>query len=157
MPRRDLVVGIAGAGGDGVVSAGELVLNIAAQQGLFGMLVKSFGPQIRGGESTVRLRLSTAPVLSQGDELDVLIAFNWTDYGRFRSELVPNEATADHFDELKKHFDAGQIVEIVATIALFGYLNRWNDTMATTLETRAVEVAQRAISAVGWQAGKHEA
>jgi len=75
----------------------------------------------------------------------------------YHAALVPNEATGDHFDELKKYFDAGQIVEIVATIALFGYLNRWNDTMATTLETRAVEVAQRAISAVGWQAGKHGA
>ena len=59
--------------------------------------------------------------------------------------------------ELKRYFDDGQIVEIVATIALFGYLNRWNDTMATTLEQRAVDVAERAIGAVGWQAGKHEA
>jgi uncharacterized peroxidase-related enzyme len=75
----------------------------------------------------------------------------------YHAALVPNEATSGDFDELKKHFDAGQIVEIVATIALFGYLNRWNDTMATTLEPRAVEVAQRAIGAVGWQAGKHEA
>jgi len=73
----------------------------------------------------------------------------------FHAALVPNEAGAEHFDELKKHFDEGQIVEIVATIALFGYLNRWNDTMATTLETRAVEVAERAIGAVGWTAGKH--
>ena len=73
----------------------------------------------------------------------------------YRAALVPNEAGAEHFDELKKHFDEGQIVEIVATIALFGYLNRWNDTMATTLETRAVEVAERAIGAVGWSAGKH--
>jgi uncharacterized peroxidase-related enzyme len=73
----------------------------------------------------------------------------------FHAALVPNEASAEHFDELKKHFDEGQIVEIVATIALFGYLNRWNDTMATTLETRAVEVADRAIGAVGWTAGKH--
>ena len=48
-----------------------------------------------------------------------------------------------------------QIVELVATIALFGYLNRWNDTMATTLEGRAVEVADRAIGEVGWAAGKH--
>lgn len=73
----------------------------------------------------------------------------------FHAALVPNEAGAEHFDELKKHFDEGQIVEIVATIALFGYLNRWNDTMATTLETRAVEMAERAIGAVGWSAGKH--
>ncbi len=56
--------------------------------------------------------------------------------------FVPNEAGAQHFDE-------GQIVEIVATIALFGCLNRWNDTMATTLDTRAVELTDRAIGAVG--------
>ena len=65
--------------------------------------------------------------------------------------------TVEDFDELKKHFDEGQIVEIVATIALFGYLNRWNDTMATTLEKKAGDVANRAIGAVGWQAGKHQA
>ena len=73
----------------------------------------------------------------------------------YRAALVPNEASGAEFDELKRHFDEGQIVEIVATIALFGYLNRWNDTMATTLEARAVEVAGRAIGAAGWQAGKH--
>ncbi|MEO5883770.1 MAG: carboxymuconolactone decarboxylase family protein [Caldimonas sp.] len=73
----------------------------------------------------------------------------------YHAALVPNEATAADFDELKRHFDEGQVVEIVATIALFGYLNRWNDTMATALETRAVEVAERAIGAVGWEAGKH--
>lgn len=73
----------------------------------------------------------------------------------YRAALVPNEATAQDFDELKRHFDDGQIVEIVATIALFGYLNRWNDTMATALEDRAVEVAGRAIGDVGWVPGKH--
>ncbi|MEO6744300.1 MAG: carboxymuconolactone decarboxylase family protein [Caldimonas sp.] len=73
----------------------------------------------------------------------------------YRAALVPNEATAADFDELKSHFDEGQIVEIVATIALFGYLNRWNDTMATALEPRAIEVASRAIADRGWQAGKH--
>src|SRR5512140_681683 len=106
MSRKDLVVGMAGAGGDGVVSAGELALNVAAQQGLFGMLVKSFGPQIRGGESSIRLRLSSEPVLSQGDELDVLIAFNWADYARFRSELVPNAQTIIFVDEQDKTTDS---------------------------------------------------
>ena len=51
--------------------------------------------------------------------------------------------------------DEGQIVEIVASIALFGYLNRWNDTMATELEPLAVEVAERTIGPVGWEPGKH--
>ena len=73
----------------------------------------------------------------------------------YHAALVPNEATAADFDELKSYFDEGQIVEIVATIALFGYLNRWNDTMATALEPRAIEVASRAIGDLGWQAGKH--
>ena len=67
----------------------------------------------------------------------------------------PNEATQADFDALKEHYNDGQIVEIVASIALFGYLNRWNDTMATELEPLAVEVATRAIGPVGWQPGKH--
>ena len=49
----------------------------------------------------------------------------------FKASLVPNEASADDFHALRKYFDDAQIVEIVASIALFGYLNRWNDTMAT--------------------------
>ena len=73
----------------------------------------------------------------------------------YHAALVPNEASAENFDELKRHFDEGQIVEIVATIALFGYLNRWNDTMATSLEDRALTVARRAIGTVGWVPGKH--
>jgi len=75
----------------------------------------------------------------------------------YRAALVPNDAGADDFEELKRHFDEGQIVEIVATIALFGYLNRWNDTMATQLEGKAVNVAERALGSVGWVAGKHAA
>ena len=72
-----------------------------------------------------------------------------------KAGAVPNEASAADFDELKKHYSDEQIVEIVASIALFGYLNRWNDTMATTLEPLPAQVAERAIGAVGWTAGKH--
>jgi len=102
MSRDDLIVGIAGAGGDGVVSAGELLIQVGANEGLYGMLVKAFGPQIRGGESSVRLRLSSRPVMAQGDDLDVLIAFNWADYGRFRGELVPDDHTLIFVDEMDK-------------------------------------------------------
>ncbi|MDP3355719.1 MAG: hypothetical protein Q8M51_07650 [Polaromonas sp.] len=72
-----------------------------------------------------------------------------------KAGAVPNEASQADFDELKKHYNDEQIVEIVASIALFGYLNRWNDTMATSLEPLAVEVAERAIGGVGWEVGKH--
>jgi uncharacterized peroxidase-related enzyme len=69
--------------------------------------------------------------------------------------LVPNQATQEDFDELKKYFNEAEIVEIVAAISLFGYLNRWNDTMATELEEPAAEIAARIIGAVGWDRGKH--
>ncbi len=68
---------------------------------------------------------------------------------------VPNTAAAEHFDALRKHFSEDEIVEIVASISLFGYLNRWNDTMATEMEHVPARVAQRAIGPAGWSAGKH--
>lgn len=72
-----------------------------------------------------------------------------------KASVVPNATSKADFDELKKHFDDGQIVEIVASIALFGYLNRWNDTMATDLEDYPAKVAARTIGKVGWTPGKH--
>jgi len=71
------------------------------------------------------------------------------------ASLIPNQATQEDFDELAKYFDDGEIVELVASIALFGYLNRWNDTMATGLEEHATRVAERTIGDGGWEAGKH--
>ncbi len=68
---------------------------------------------------------------------------------------VPNTATDEHFDELRKHFDDDQIAGIVATISFFGYLNRWNDTMATDLEDMPTVFAERVLGASGWEPGKH--
>ena len=62
--------------------------------------------------------------------------------------LSPLDVSFLHIENAVSHMHIG-------TIALFGYLNRWNDTMATELEPRAVEVAERAIGATGWQPGKH--
>jgi len=83
----DLVIGMAGSGGDGIVSAGESLISAAAAGGYFAILTKSFGSQIRGGESSCRLRLSTRPVLNPGGILDVAVALNWPDYLRFGAEL----------------------------------------------------------------------
>lgn len=66
---------------------------------------------------------------------------------------LPNESNQDDFDALAPYFNEEQIVEIVASIALFGYLNRWNDTMATQLESLPKELAKRAVN--GWEEGKH--
>ena len=72
-----------------------------------------------------------------------------------KASRLPNEATEADFAELSKHYDEGQIVEIVATVALFGFLNRWNDTMATELESVPAAVAERSLGKVGWDKGKH--
>ncbi len=73
-----------------------------------------------------------------------------------KAGMLPNDASAEDFTDLKRYFNEGEIVEIVATIALFGYLNRWNDTMATQLEEYPTQVAERAIGEQGWSAGKHK-
>ena len=69
---------------------------------------------------------------------------------------VPNQAEAAHFDALKAHYTDAEMVEITAIIAAFGFLNRWNDTLATTLEDSPLAVAQASLSASGWLVGKHE-
>ena len=49
--------------------------------------------------------------------------------------MVPNAVEAEHMSELSRYFSEKQVIEVVAVISLFGFLNRWNDTMATTLES----------------------
>jgi len=68
---------------------------------------------------------------------------------------VPNTATDAHFKALKKHFTEDEIVEIIGVIAYFGFLNRWNDTLATPLEENPLTFAQAHLSAAGWKADKH--
>ena len=67
----------------------------------------------------------------------------------------PNAVTDELFAQLRSCWSEGEIVELLGVVAMFGFLNRWNDSMATTLEPLAVEVAERAVGGVGWQAGKH--
>ncbi len=73
----------------------------------------------------------------------------------YKASQVPNAVTQKEHDELAKYFDEGQVVEIIASIALFGYLNRWNDSMATTLEPLANERAEHLLGDKGWTPGKH--
>ena len=70
---------------------------------------------------------------------------------------VPNQATDDHFAELRKYYSEDEIVEIVAVIALFGFLNRWNDTLATTLEDSPLAFAEAHLASKGWNGDKHKA
>ena len=68
---------------------------------------------------------------------------------------VPNDVTDAMFAELKNHWTDDQIVELTAVISLFGFMNRWNDTMATPLEQEPAEVGEKLLAHRGWDPGKH--
>jgi uncharacterized peroxidase-related enzyme len=68
---------------------------------------------------------------------------------------TPNAVSDEHFEQMRKYWREEQIVEIVATISVFGFLNRWNDTMGTPLEDEPLETGERFLSDSGWTPGKH--
>lgn len=96
---NDLIIGMAGSGGDGIVSAGESLMSAAAQEGYYAILTKSFGSQIRGGESSCRLRVATTPVLNPQGALNVAVALNWEDFLRFGGELPVTPDTVVIYDK----------------------------------------------------------
>jgi alkylhydroperoxidase family enzyme len=69
---------------------------------------------------------------------------------------VPNGAEQGHFDALKVHFSHRQIAQIVAVISTFGFLNRWNDTVATALEDVPIAFGESHLQETGWALGKHQ-
>lgn len=71
------------------------------------------------------------------------------------ASILPNTTTAEHFEALRRHFDEREIVDLVAIVSLFGWLNRWNDTMATSLEVPAIAFGTRNLADAGWTIGKH--
>lgn len=86
-PPRSLVIAVVGSGGDGVALLGDLVLRMAARQGLYGIMVQSYGPQIRGGESAVVVRISDGEIQYEGDRADVLLCFRLRDIKRFQGAV----------------------------------------------------------------------
>lgn len=68
---------------------------------------------------------------------------------------TPSAVTDADFDRLKNHFNDQQILELTAVIALFGFLNRWNASLGTTLETLPLEFAEGLLGESGWSPGVH--
>jgi len=69
---------------------------------------------------------------------------------------VPNAVTPEIGERLRAHWDEGQIVEIMGVVALFGFLNRWNDSMGSALEELPASKGEARLSgATGWNVGKH--
>jgi uncharacterized peroxidase-related enzyme len=71
------------------------------------------------------------------------------------ASVIPNSVDETISDQLRQHWDEGEIVEILGVVALFGYLNRWNDSMGTALEIPAQESGHQWLGAQGWTGGKH--
>ncbi|MET0070356.1 MAG: 2-oxoacid:acceptor oxidoreductase subunit alpha [Candidatus Thiodiazotropha sp.] len=84
-------VAITGSGGSGAVTAGRIVLEAAAHCGYQGLMTRSAGPQIRGGESAAMVRFSADPVECMGDCYDLLVALDWLNIERFADEIPLSE------------------------------------------------------------------
>lgn len=70
--------------------------------------------------------------------------------------LVPNAVTDEIGEKLHEHWEEDDIVEIMAVIALFGYLNRWNDSMGSALEELPIEAGEKYLGNTNWEVGKHQ-
>lgn len=68
---------------------------------------------------------------------------------------VPNAVDDAIAQRLRQYWDEGEIVEITGVVALFGYLNRWNDSMGTTIESGAIESGEKFLATHQWTGGKH--
>jgi 2-oxoglutarate ferredoxin oxidoreductase subunit alpha len=86
-PPRSFSLAVAGSGGAGVMTAGTLLLDAAARAGLYGLMVRTSGPQIRGGEAAALLRIGARPVATLDDRFDVLLAIDWHNLARFGDEI----------------------------------------------------------------------
>jgi 2-oxoglutarate ferredoxin oxidoreductase subunit alpha len=87
MADQSIAIAIVGSGGAGALTAGNLLLEAACAAGWQGLLTRSVGPQIRGGEAAALLRLSDQPVECMAERLDVLIGIDWLNVERFGAEI----------------------------------------------------------------------
>ena len=69
--------------------------------------------------------------------------------------MQPSGIDPPLMERVRQHWDDGEIVELMSVIALFGFLNRWNDGMGTRLEAPARDAGARYLESAGWSAGKH--
>jgi len=68
---------------------------------------------------------------------------------------VPNAVNAELFARLREHWSEDQVVQILGAVCLYGFLNRWNDSMATDLEKSPHEMGENVLARGGWTGGKH--
>ncbi|MCS7259766.1 MAG: 2-oxoacid:acceptor oxidoreductase subunit alpha, partial [Anaerolineae bacterium] len=87
MPVNDIVIRIAGESGEGIVTIGEVFVRIAAFSGLEVYTFRTFPAEILGGHVIFQARIADRPVLSQGDNINVLVSLNQEGYDAHVEEL----------------------------------------------------------------------
>lgn len=105
-----LSVAITGSGGSGVVTTGQMLLTAVANAGYHGLMSRSAGPQIRGGESAVMLRVGTQDVTCLDDRFELMMALDWLNVSRFAEEIP-----LDHNSLIICDPDAGDIPEVISS------------------------------------------
>lgn len=160
MSTHAISIALVGSGGSGVMTAGSLLLEAAGRAGLYGLMSRSSGPQIRGGEAAALLRISTRPVLCLGDRFDLLMAIDWLNAERFAAEIpldrnsiiaggdgVPDEfaATAAAYREISFKTLADQAAGIRPNMLALGLIGGAIGLPAEGLE----EVARRLVGRKG--------
>lgn len=109
------------------------------------------GGSLRSGIDDQKLaqvwEFNTSPLFSEPERVALEFAI--------AAASQPNDVTDELFERIKQHWTEGEIVEITALVAYFGFMNRFNDTMATPLEEEPAETAEKHIAQHGWKIGKH--
>ena len=105
MSQPEIIVGIGGAAGDGVASAGNTLVLSLARQGLAAYSYNSYQSVIRGGHSWLRLRFSASKPLNQGDQVDAVVALNQDTLDRHLQELQPGGLVLYNGAKLSPSYD----------------------------------------------------
>ncbi len=88
---RSISLAFVGSGGAGILTAGNLLLEAACTVGWHGLLTRSIGPQIRGGEAAALLRIANRSVECMAEFHDVLVGIDWRNAERFGTEIQVNQ------------------------------------------------------------------
>ncbi|OFW15333.1 MAG: hypothetical protein A3H29_01325 [Acidobacteria bacterium RIFCSPLOWO2_02_FULL_67_21] len=112
MNESDVVVGIGGAAGDGVASAGNTLALSVARQGQAVYAYNAYQSVIRGGHSWLRLRISARKPLNHGDQVDALIALNQDTLDRHLQELVAGGVALYNSTKLQPSYEPPKGVQL---------------------------------------------
>ena len=160
--RKDFVVRFAGEGGQGVVTASEALARIASEVGYYSLTFATFPSQIMGGPTYTQARISTSPVLSPGDSLNVLVALNEEAYETHKEELAEGgivlydssftpsgneKAIGMPFDDLAKEAGDARTANMVMMGALASLVDMPEKYLKDFIEKRFLSRGQEIVDA----------